>query len=105
MNEIGLSAAISEWLREQIGERLGLQTQLIDDGEPKPLGEDTKAILYRNVRELLTNVVKHANASRVTVSVRRRDSTVQIVVSRNGWRISADRSRSRASPGRASGRS
>ena len=84
INEFGLSAALSEWLREQIGERHGLQSELRDDGEPKPLGEDTKAILYRNVRELLTNVVKHANASRVTVSLQRRGNTAQIVVEDNG---------------------
>ena len=84
LNELGLAAALSEWIKERIGERYGLETQFIDDGEPRPLGKDTEAILYRSVRELLTNVVKHANANRVSVSLQRRGGAVQIVVEDDG---------------------
>ncbi len=84
INELGLSTALSEWLRDWIGERHGLEIQFIDDGDPKPLSDDTKSILYRSVRELLTNVVRHANASRVSVRLQRRGSTVQIVVEDDG---------------------
>jgi signal transduction histidine kinase len=84
ISELGLSAALSEWLKVRIGERFGLETEFIDDGEPKPLGEDTRAILFRSVRELLTNVVKHANASRVSVSLQRRDSVIRIIVEDDG---------------------
>lgn len=82
--ELGLAAALSEWLTERIGKRYGLETQFIDDGDPKPLNEDTGAILFRSIRELLTNVVKHANAKRVSVSLQRRGSTIQIVVEDDG---------------------
>jgi PAS domain S-box-containing protein len=84
INELGLAAALSEWLKERIGEHYGLETQFIDNGEPKPLGADTEAILFRSIRELLTNVVKHANANRVSVSLQRRGGTVQIVVEDDG---------------------
>jgi signal transduction histidine kinase len=84
INELGLAAALSEWLKARIGERYGLETEFINDSEPKPLGEDTRAILFRSVRELLTNVVKHANATRVSVSLQRRGSAVQIVVEDDG---------------------
>jgi signal transduction histidine kinase len=84
INELGLSAALSEWFKERIGERYGLESQFIDDGDPKPLGKDTEAILFRSVRELLTNVVKHANANRVCVNLQRMGSTVQIVVEDDG---------------------
>jgi signal transduction histidine kinase len=84
INELGLAAALSEWLKERIGEYYGLETQFIDDGDPKPLGEDTEAILFRSVRELLANVVKHANANRVSVSLQRRGSAVQIVIEDDG---------------------
>jgi len=82
--ELGLAAAISEWLTERIGKRYGLETQFIDDGDPKPLNEDTETILFRSTRELLTNVVKHANANRVSISLQRRDSTIRIVVEDDG---------------------
>jgi PAS domain S-box-containing protein len=84
INELGLAAALSEWLKERIGEHYGLETQFIDNGEPKPLGADTEAILFRSVRELLTNVVKHANANRVSISLQRRGSAIQIVVEDDG---------------------
>jgi len=84
LNELGLSAAISDWLREQIGERHGLQTRFCDDGEPKPLSDDSRAILFRSVRELLMNVVKHAGARCVTVSIQREDNAVNIIVEDDG---------------------
>ena len=91
INELGLAAALSEWLKVRIGERYGLETEFIDDGEPKPLGEDTRAILYRSVRELLANVIKHANANQVSVSLQRRDGAVQIVVEDDGVGLADDR--------------
>jgi len=84
INELGLAAALSEWLKERIGKRYGLETQFIDAGDPMPLGEDVEAILFRSVRELLTNVIKHANANRVSISLQRRDSTIRIVVEDDG---------------------
>jgi signal transduction histidine kinase len=48
----------------------GIQAEFIDqtDGDwEKTLAEDVRLMIYRNVRELLTNVVKHADAGRVTV--------------------------------------
>jgi len=84
MNEIGLAAAISEWLREQIGRRHGLRTELIDDGQKKPLDDDTRAILFRNVRELVTNVVKHAQASKATVCLEQADAWLKVIVQDDG---------------------
>jgi len=91
LNELGLSAAISDWLSEQIGERHGLQTRFYDDGEPKPLSDDSRAILFRSVRELLMNVVKHAGASSVTVSIQREDNAVKIIVADDGAGMPATR--------------
>ena len=84
MNEIGLAAAISEWLEEQIGKRHGLKTECIDDGQKKPLDDDMRAILFRNVRELLTNVVKHAQASKVTVRLEQADAGLKVIVQDEG---------------------
>jgi signal transduction histidine kinase/ABC-type nitrate/sulfonate/bicarbonate transport system substrate-binding protein len=84
MNEIGLAAAISDWLREQIGKRHGLKTECIDDGQKKPIDDDTRAILFRNVRELLTNVVKHAHASKVTVRLEQADAGLEVIVQDDG---------------------
>jgi signal transduction histidine kinase len=87
MNEIGLGAAISEWLEEQIGRRYGLKTEFIDEIDEslrKTLDDNVRAILFRNVRELLTNVVKHAHANQVCVSMGQADAFLKIVVQDDG---------------------
>lgn len=84
MNELGLAAAISEWLEERIGKRYGLKTEFVDHGHPRPISDDERAILFRNVRELLTNVVKHARANYVSVSIETADDAMKIAVQDDG---------------------
>ncbi|MGB5605168.1 MAG: PAS domain S-box protein [Gammaproteobacteria bacterium] len=85
LNELGLAAAIAEFLREKISARYGLQTSFYDDdGQVNSLNEYTRMVLFRSVRELLMNVVKHAGASHVTVSIQREDNAVKIIVEDDG---------------------
>jgi PAS domain S-box-containing protein len=69
--ELGFEAAVSEWLDEQVGRKHGIKTSFEDDGLPKPLEEDIRVLLFRNVRELLINIVKHAHAKNVKVCISR----------------------------------
>ncbi len=80
-----------QWLREEIGARHGLDTRFSDDGEQKPLGADASSLLFRCVCELVTNVVKHARASRVSVSLLRKDRDLEIVIEDDGVGMEADR--------------
>ena len=87
MNEIGLGAAISEWLEEQIEKRHGLKTEFSDTIEKahlKTLDENVRALLFRNVRELLTNVVKHARAQKVSVSLKEHANGVTVIIEDDG---------------------
>jgi len=92
MNEIGLPAAISEWLKERVGDRYGLATDFDDQVGRVLLTDDVRAILFRNVRELLTNVVKHAHAQTVSVRLERDGATLRIIVQDDGVRFSPDAS-------------
>jgi PAS domain S-box-containing protein len=103
LNEFGLSAAISEWLKVHVADKHGLQTQFSDDGEAKPLGEDTRAILFRNVRELLVNVVKHAAAQRVSVDVARTGDSIAITVEDDGRGAMIDMTKQQQMQGRGFG--
>ncbi|MFT5699064.1 MAG: PAS domain S-box-containing protein [Desulforhopalus sp.] len=67
LNEIGLSAATSQWLVEQIGEKYGLETECIDNCKTLSLDNEMKALLFRSIRELLANVIKHAFAKKIRV--------------------------------------
>ena len=51
---------------------------------PKPLADDVKVLLYRSVRELLINAMKHANADLLKVSLSRKDSDIFIKVEDDG---------------------
>ncbi len=87
MNEIGLAAAISEWLEEQIAKRYDLEIEFIEnigDDHRNTLDENVRALLFRNVQELLANVVKHARANKVLVYITEDDARVKIVVEDDG---------------------
>ncbi len=63
---LGLTAAVEELCRD-MGEHHGMDVNFQDQGTPQELGQDQRIVLYRAARELLLNVVKHAEARRVTV--------------------------------------
>jgi PAS domain S-box-containing protein len=81
--ELGLAAAV-DWLTEQTQKQHGILSEFWDDKQPKPLDEDVQVLLYQAVRELLINVVKHAQAQHVKVSMRRDDTQMRIAVEDNG---------------------
>ncbi len=88
--EFGFKEAVSEWLEEQIRRKHGIETEFEDDGQPKLLDEDISVLLFRDVRELLINVVKHAEANKVKVSISRVDNDIQVCVEDNGVGFNAD---------------
>jgi signal transduction histidine kinase len=71
LQDQGLTRALATWLSEQVEQRHGLRTEFQDDRLPKPLTRDAEVMVFRSVRELLVNVVKHARATRVKVSLSR----------------------------------
>ncbi len=81
--EIGLEAAL-EYLAERFRERHGLNVVYSDDGLPKALDEDTRVLLYRAAHELLTNVLKHANAKSVRLETESRLDRVILRVEDDG---------------------
>ena len=99
MNEIGLAAAIAEWLEEYFERRYGLETELIDTSSNRVLDLNVRAILFRNVRELLTNVVKHAHAKHVTVALEDADECLRIRVKDDGVGVDPDAVARHVKPG------
>jgi PAS domain S-box-containing protein len=81
--DLGLEAAI-EWLAESIQEQHGLQVAFSDDGQPKAIDSDVRAMLFKATRELLHNVVKHAHARHAEVSLSRREDSVEVAIRDDG---------------------
>lgn len=83
LHELGLEAALAG-LAEETQKRYGISCAFVDDKQPKPLADQTKVALFRAVRELLMNVVKHAAAKRVEVSIEQLGSHLRIRVHDDG---------------------
>jgi len=100
LRELGLAAAIAAWMRDHIEHRFGLSVELVDDAGAsivQSLDGDIRAILFRNVRELLTNVVKHADARNVTVRLHTNNGQLEITVRDDGVGLANDEPRRVAS--------
>jgi len=82
--EMGFEAATAEWLTEHVEKKNGIVTHFEDDGDPKPLSDEVKIFLFKAVREILINVIKHASARDVCVSVQRKGNFIEVVVDDDG---------------------
>ncbi|MEN6506561.1 MAG: PAS domain S-box protein [Planctomycetaceae bacterium] len=84
LHELGLPAAL-EWLTQQMQERYGLDVHVEADPQAQPEDEDLRGFLFQSARELLFNVVKHAQVSQATVSLTiNRDARVELAVEDRG---------------------
>jgi PAS domain S-box-containing protein len=81
--ELGFETALQA-LCENFQQQHGLRLEFVTDHEPKPLPDDMQILLFRAVRELLVNIIKHAGAESVRISCRREGSRLLIVVADDG---------------------
>jgi PAS domain S-box-containing protein len=81
--EVGFISSL-QWLTENMQERFGLSVKFNDDGLAKPLSQNMQVLLFQAIRELLVNVVKHANAKHVKVTTERLDNHIYIKISDDG---------------------
>ncbi len=81
--ELGLGAAV-EWLVEKIKVEHGILIDFKNDAQLKVMDDNVKILLFQATRELLTNVIKHAQAQNVKVSMRRYDDKIRIDVEDDG---------------------
>jgi len=84
MHELGLGAAISEWAEEKLKKTPEIKFSLDNKLTENELDDEQNAILFRNVRELLTNTIKHARAQIVTVVLEKRDQGIIVTVKDDG---------------------
>ncbi|MHB8241982.1 MAG: GAF domain-containing sensor histidine kinase [Solirubrobacteraceae bacterium] len=86
LDELGLRAAIESLLErhhEQSGLEIEHELTLARPGDER-LDEDLEMAVYRLVQEALTNVIKHAGATRVRVSVRESEGEMLVEVHDDG---------------------
>lgn len=81
--EIGLEAAVDSWV-DHVEKMYGLHISVHDDGKAKSLSDDKRALLFRSIQELLTNVVKHAEANKASVDLVKKDGAIEVRVTDDG---------------------
>ena len=83
LHELGLGAAL-ECLAEQLQNQHGIEIEFEEDREVKSLPHDARTFLFKAVRELLLNVVKHARARHARITLKRQRRFLRIVVTDDG---------------------
>ena len=81
--ELGFESAV-EWLIEQFMERHNIPIEYDGNDDGSKLDDDVSFFLFKSVRELLFNVIKHASADRIKVSVRREKHSIRISIQDDG---------------------
>jgi len=92
LDDLGLQPAL-EWLVESFTEHTGVRCELAAGDGELDLPDLQATAVFRTVQESLTNIAKHARASRVDVAVEQRDSELTISVRDDGVGFSPQDSR------------
>jgi len=83
LHESGLETTLRS-LAHRVHEAHGLQVECIGDGTSDTLDQNLRVLLFRTIRELVINVVKHAQARHVTISISSAKNQVRINVVDDG---------------------
>jgi PAS domain S-box-containing protein len=82
LDDLGLGPAL-EFLADGVSRRTGLQV-VVEGAAGQRLPAPTETALYRIVQEGLTNVTKHARATRVSITLARRGPTLRCTIQDDG---------------------
>ena len=74
-------------------ERADVQWEIHSDAVDHLLSDDARLVLYRVVQEAISNVVRHASATRLEITIRDADERVVVTVSDDGRGFDVDRAR------------
>lgn len=81
--ELGFEAAV-EWFAKHVRAQHGIQIEVQKDMKAIPMTDEIKVLLFRSVRELMMNIVKHAQARHGRVNILRTGDRVNIEVEDDG---------------------
>jgi signal transduction histidine kinase len=83
LDDLGLAAAI-EWQAEEFENRTGIQCEVALSHEESILTRDQSTTMFRIFQETLTNVIRHAQATKVEVRLNEQKGSIVLEVSDNG---------------------
>lgn len=83
LDQFGLTAAI-RWYVQQQSQRAGLEVTTQLDDVPDTLTKRTAILLFRCVQEVMTNVIKHAEATQIAVTLHWNGRDARLEISDDG---------------------
>ena len=83
LDDLGLHAALAD-LAQRFGEQLNIPVEITTRGPRGRLPSEVELVLYRVAQEALTNVAKHADATRVNIDLERQTDDVTLSVVDDG---------------------
>jgi PAS domain S-box-containing protein len=81
--DLGLAAAAA-WIVDQHDGQRGLSIKFEDDERPKPLDHAVSVLVFRAIRELVTNLVKHSKAKNAKVWLKTSQDELTVGVEDDG---------------------
>jgi signal transduction histidine kinase len=90
LDDLGLIPALHTFMKG-FTKGTGIRVSLTAFASVEHLTSDKRTVLYRVAQEALTNVARHANASRAEVSIQKRDSFIRLKIKDNGNGFQAKR--------------
>jgi signal transduction histidine kinase len=91
--DFGIVSAI-DWQLQRFGRNADLAIEFSAPKEDIPLDPEAAITVFRIVQEALTNVIKHARATRVSVTLALQDEVLLLTITDNGQGIQPTRSKS-----------
>ncbi len=83
LDDFGLAAAVEQHA-EEFEKRTEIPCELNMEDENIALNKEQETAIFRIFQETLTNVLRHANATKVSISLKRRNGCVLLTVADNG---------------------
>ena len=94
LEDLGLRAAL-EWLADRVRAETGLVVALRLDCDCRDVPSEVAVAIFRVAQEALTNVVRHAQATRVDVRLGTDDDCLELLVADDGSGFAVDEAKAR----------
>ncbi|MEN6467095.1 MAG: PAS domain S-box protein [Syntrophaceae bacterium] len=89
LDHLGLAVAVS-WLSDEFQKRTGIACKVSIDPEDMVVDPDLSTAIFRICQETLTNVQRHAEATRVKIDMKAKDDHIELSVRDNGKGITQE---------------
>jgi len=87
LDDLGISAAI-EWQAGEFEKLAAIKCEFSSNPKDIILGQESSIVIFRILQEILTNIIRHACATRVNISLKEEGSSIVLKVRDNGVGIS-----------------